>query len=180
MLNDFQVPGFDLQVDASIKIESESLAGQTSSTDRAHNGIKPKSIKVNLLIRFADADELAALVRVIEAVDGDGAPSVYDIVDPMANAMNIRQVQFNDTSSFRQLPGVDAWRITFNLVEKLSIPEKQESRQEAAAPETQSADGQAVAAVSGEDDAQELTGFESILKYADDALAPEDGDGEAA
>lgn len=173
-LNDFTLRGTERIVNGVLRIETESLGGNTSATDRAQNGIKPKGLTVSLVIKFDDADHLRNLVRLAESVDSNGKLTVFDIVDDTAQAMNIRQVQFNDAFNVREMGDKKAWRVNFTLAEYLSVPEKTEQRQPVQAAETQSADGDPVAATAAEEQAgpQELTGVEKVLKWADDALAP--------
>ncbi|MFC6633521.1 DNA-binding protein [Microbulbifer taiwanensis] len=174
-LNDFILRGSERVVHGRLRIETESLGGNTSASDRANNGIKPKALVVSLVIKFDAAEHLRELVRVVEAVDGNGKLVVYDILDDTAQAMGVRQVQFSDDFNVRQMPGQSAWRINFTLQEYLSVPEKIEQRAQAQESETQSADGQQVVdADSGEEQSQsqEYTGVEKVLKWADDALAP--------
>lgn len=175
-LNNFTVPGTEQKVTAALRIETESLGGNTSATDRAQNGIKPKSLNVSLVLPFDQGQELSELVQRVESMDADGKLTVYHIVDTTAQALNIRQVQFNETLSVRELDGKKAWQVSFTLTEYRSVPEKVEQRQQTAAAETQSAGGAAVPttppAPTADGDAS-LTGFERFLAWTDDALAPE-------
>lgn len=175
-LNDFILRGSELAVNSVLRIETESLGGNTSSSDRAKNGIKPKTLTVSLVIAFKNAEHLSALVQQVESVDTNGKLTVFDIVDDTARAMNIRQVQFNEALNVRQIPEKKAWRVNFTLSEYLSIPEKVEQRQKTQAAQQQSANGEPVATASVEDQegGESLTGFEKVLKFADDALAPDE------
>lgn len=179
-LNDFILRGSEVTINGRLMIETESLAGNTSASDRANNGIKPKAIIVSLLLKFSDREHLRELVRLAEAVDENGKLVVYDILDDTAAAMGVRQVQFSDALNVRQIPGRDGWRINFNLLEYLSIPEKTEQREQAQsgaeAPEEQTSPGEEIADSGTTEDSgpREYTGFERWLKAADDALAPEE------
>ena len=107
-----------------------------------------------------------------------GALVTYDIVEPTANAMNVRQVQFVDTFTARPIDGLRAWRVSFGLAEYRSVPEKIEQRQQTAAPQTQQAEGDTVAAADtpaapSQAAAPELTGFENVLAFLDEQLAPD-------
>ncbi|MCX2834446.1 baseplate complex protein [Microbulbifer thermotolerans] len=177
-LNDFILRGSELVVNGRLRIETESLSGNTSASDRANNGIKPKALVVSMVIKFDAADHLHELVRVAEAVDSNSKLVVYDILDDTAQAMGVRQVQFSDDFNVRQIPGQSAWRVNFTLQEYLSVPEKVEQRAQVQAPEAQTAEsegieGQTVVAEESEQQ-REYTGFERVLKWADDALAPEE------
>lgn len=177
-LNDFILRGSEQVVNGRLRIETESLGGNTSASDRANNGIKPKVLIVTLVIKFDAADHLRELVRVAEAVDSNGKLVVYDILDDTAQAMGVRQVQFSDDFNVRQIPGQNAWRVNFTLQEYLSIPEKIEQRAQVQTSEAQTAEGEEIEdqSVAAEEGGQqrEYTGFERVLKWADDALAPEE------
>lgn len=180
-LNNFVLQGTELAVNGRLTIETESLGGNTSGSDRANNGIKPKMLIVSLVIKFDQVDHLRELIRTAEATDANGKLVVYDIVDPTAQGMNIRQVQFDETLNVRDLIEKKAWRVTFTLSEYLSIPEKTEQRQQTETPEEQSAEGEQVASANTEEQGgtEELTGFEKVLKFADDALAPDEPEAQA-
>ncbi|WP_444901685.1 hypothetical protein ACJJIG_21140 [Microbulbifer sp. SSSA007] len=175
-LNDFTVRGTELAVNGVLRIETESLGGNTSSSDRAKNGIKPKTLTVSLVINMDNPDDLSELIQQAESVDENGKLTVFDIVDETARAMNIRQVQFNESVNARKIPEKTAWRVNFTLSEYLSIPEKVEQRQKTETAQQQSANGEQVAATGVEDqeEAESLTSFERVLKFADDALAPDE------
>lgn len=170
MLLDGQlVTGFRMKVTANLKIDSDDMSGQTSSTDTSHKGFKPKTLTVSLMIRYKDSDQLRALMRLAEGTAGGGQPRTYRIVNDTAEAFGIRQVQFSEGVSAREDDTLSQWIIQFTLTEKLSNPEKVESRRAASAVNAQSAPGDGVggSAASGP---QELTGFEAVLKNVDDYL----------
>ncbi|WP_342653510.1 DNA-binding protein [Pseudomonas sp. F3-2] len=170
MLLDGQlVTGFRMKVTANLKIDSDDMSGQTSSTDTSHKGFKPKTLTVSLMIRYKDSDQLRALMRLAEGTAGGGQPHTYRIVNDTAEAFGIRQVQFSEGVSAREDDTLSQWIIQFTLTEKLSNPEKVENRRAASAVNAQSAPGEGVggSAASG---AQELTGFEAVLKNVDDYL----------
>ncbi|CAD5379025.1 DNA-binding protein [Pseudomonas sp. OF001] len=176
LLDGEQVRGKGLKVTANLRIESDDLSGQTSNTDSAHKGFKPKTLTVSLLIRFADAAQLRSLMSLAEATEGGSQLKTYRIVNDTAAAFGVRQVQFSDGVSAREDDSLAAWRVQFTLAEKLSNPERVEKRRAGNAVTTQSAPGQAVAGSSAgsgaaTEPAQELTGFEATLKKLDDWLA---------
>lgn len=177
LLDGEQVRGKGLKVTANLRIESDDLSGQTSNTDSAHKGFKPKTLTVSLLIRFADAAQLRSLMSLAEATDGGGQLKTYRIVNDTAAAFGVRQVQFSDGVSAREDDSLAAWRVQFTLAEKLSNPERVEKRRVGNGVTTQSAPGQAVAGSSAvsasgaaSEPAKELTGFEATLKKLDDWL----------
>ncbi|MHC6223474.1 baseplate complex protein [Pseudomonas sp. X10] len=174
LLDGEKIRGKNLKVTGNLRIESEDMSGQTSNTDTAHKGFKPKTLTVTLLIRFADAADLRTLMRLAEATASGGQLKTYRIVNDTAAAFGMRQVQFSDGVNAREDDFLKAWRIQFTLTEKLSNPERVEKRRASNAVGTQSAPGQAVSGAGGTDGAgsaaQELTGFEATLKRLDDFL----------
>lgn len=173
LLDGEQVRGKHLKVTASLRIESDDLSGQTSGTDSAHKGFKPKTLAVSLLIAFVDSGDLRSLMRLAEATEAGGQRKTYRVVNDTASGFGIRQVEFSEGVTARQDDSLNAWRIQFTLAEKLSNPERVEGRRAAKAVTEQSAPGQSVGAPSSEADAAvgaELTGFEATLKRLDNYL----------
>ncbi|HGM5587118.1 TPA: DNA-binding protein [Pseudomonas putida] len=178
LLDGERIRGRGMKVTGDLRIESGDMSGQTSNTDTAHKGFKPKTLTVNLLIRFIDSADLRTLMRLAEATESGGQLKTYRIVNDTASSIGIRQVQFSDGVSAREDDSLRGWRIQFTLTEKLSNPERVEKRRAANAVGTQSAPGQAVSGSSsgagtGADGAtggQELSGFEATLKKLDDYL----------
>ncbi|MCY0110728.1 DNA-binding protein [Pseudomonas monsensis] len=176
LLDGEQVMGKNLKITANLRIEADDMSGQTSNTDTAHKGFKPKTLAVTLMIPFVDSAQLRTLMRLAEATAGGGQLKMYRIVNDTAAAFGIREVQFSDGVSAREADTQAAWLVQFTLSEKASNPEKVEQRRAANGVSAQSAPGQAVggsanAAGTGAD--QELSGFEKTLKKLDDYLAPQ-------
>ena len=175
LLDGEKVQGTNQKVTASLRIESDDLSGQTSNSDTAHKGFKPKTLTVSLLIRFRDESQLRDLMRLAEATESGGQLKTYRIVNDTAAAFGVRQVQFSDGVSAREDDVLCAWRIQFTLAEKLSNPERVETRRAGKAVAQQSAPGQAVATAGtgGADSTEQptaLTGFEATLKKLDSYL----------
>lgn len=179
LLDGERIRGRGMKVTGDLRIESGDMSGQTSNTDTAHKGFKPKTLVVTLLVAFVDAEHLRTLMRLAEATESGGQLKTYRIVNDTATAMGMRQVQFSDGVSAREDDTLLAWRIQFTLTEKLSNPERVEKRRAGNAVKTQSAPGQGVGGTStggsagGADDSgtgQGLTGFETTLKQLDDWL----------
>ena len=95
------------------------------------------------------------------------------MVNDTASAFGVRQVEFTDGVSAREDDTLRAWLVQFTLSEKLSNPERVETRRAGQSVTQQSAPGQSVTAPgTGEngEPGQELTGFESTLKKLDNYL----------
>lgn len=141
MLDDYTLPGFGLTVSASMEIRSEELSGETSGTDQADKGVKPKTLSVALSIRFTEESDLTKLTRLAEGKDANGEMAVYDITNGLANAMGIRQVKFSDNYSAKPASGLRKWDVSFTLKEHRSIPEMAEARQASKATVGMTSDG---------------------------------------
>ncbi len=171
LLDGQQVQGKYLKITASLRIESDDMSGQTSNTEKAHKGFKPKTLTVSLMIPFVDQSQLVDLMRLAEATAGGGQLKTYRVVNDTAAAFGIRQVQFSDGVSAREDDSLNAWRVQFTLAEKLSNPERVEGRRPGNPVKAQGGPGGAVGA--GGDSTgnpQELTGFEATLKKVDSWL----------
>jgi hypothetical protein len=174
LLDGEQIIGHRLKVTANLKIDSDDMSGQTSSTDKSHKGFKPKTLTVAMMIRYKDSAQLRTLMRLAEGTGGGGQLRTYRIVNDTAEAFGIRQVQFSDGVSAREDDTLSQWIIQFTLSEKLSNPEKVESRRAANGVNAQSAPGDGVAGASagasGSGNGPELTGFEAVLKKVDNYI----------
>lgn len=174
-LNGTKIPGHNQKVSIDLKFASEDMSGNSSSTAKAQKGDKGKTLKVQTTIRFIDADDLSLLVNLAEAKNKAGEQAVYHIVNPTANAMNMRQGFFDETLSVKENESTEDWSISFTLSEHHSVPEKKESRKAEKkvaeqAPKgtpvnSQAAGAAAPAAVT--EQAVELTPFEQKLKGLD-------------
>lgn len=131
LLNDFRVPGQQLKVAGSMELRSEDIAGETSGTDRAEKGIKPKVLRVSCIIPFADASDLRQLIQVAEAKE-NGEQVIYTITHPTANVVGVRQVVFVESFAWPEDESLQCWNVSFALQEHLSNPERLEQRQAAA------------------------------------------------
>ncbi|UUA73110.1 baseplate complex protein [Cellvibrio sp. QJXJ] len=174
MLDDYEVPNKEIKVSMSMRIESETLNGQSSGTSTSHKGFKPKVFNVSLIIPYVEPTALSALIAVAQVTNADGSLKVYDITDDLANAVKVRRVQFTEEFYVREMDRVSAWAVQFSLQDYQSVPEKAEQRQTTAAPQTQTATGNVVAAT---DDGEAVEGegeigfFERQLAKLDRALA---------
>ncbi|AIS15532.1 DNA-binding protein [Pseudomonas chlororaphis subsp. aurantiaca] len=172
LLNGQPVEGKTLKVIGNLRIEAEDMSGQTSNTETAHKGFKPKTLTVTLTIPYVNSTWLRALMRLAEATESGGQLKTYRVVNDTAEAFGMRQVQFAEGVSAREDDILACWRVQFGLTEKKSNPEKVEKRRDKKGVNAQAGTGSAVGAGgTGEDgNAQELSGFEATLKKVDDWL----------
>ncbi len=166
-LNNYTVPNKEFKISVDMEFDASSLGAQTSSTESAHKGIKPKAVSVNLLIPHVNASDLTALTSIAESTGTDGSLTTYTVTDPLCNAMNIRKVTFAKNFTVADDMSLKAWRVSFSLVEYNSVPEKAEQRTTTKTTQIQSADGVDVG-----DSSKELTGFEKILLFGDNLFKP--------
>ena len=171
LLDGQKVNGKSLKVTANLRIESGDLSGQTSNTDSSHKGFKPKTLTVSLLIPYRDRTHLMELMRLSESTVDGGQRKTYRVVNDTASAFGVRQVQFSDGVSAREDDSLRAWLVQFTLSEKLSNPERVETRRAGKGVTQQGAPGQSVTGTGESGEAgQELTGFEATLKKLDTYL----------
>lgn len=171
LLNGQEVRGQNMKITANLRIESDDLSGQTSNSEAAHKGFKPKTLAVTMTIRYREKSQLRDLMRLAQGTEAGGQRTTYRIVNDTAEGFGVRQVQFSDGVSAREDDSLFCWRVQFTLSEKLSTPERVEKRRAANAVSAQSAPGQGVSSgpgTAGEPgQAAELTGFEATLKKVD-------------
>jgi hypothetical protein len=169
LLDGHKVQGKNLKVTANLRIESGDMSGQTSNTDKAHKGFKPKTLTISLLIPFVDNSHMTDLMRLAESMGSGGQMHLYRVVNDTAEAFGIRQVEFSEGISAREDDSLRAWLVQFTLSERQSNPEKVEGRRAGNAVNAQGGPGSAVGG-EGKDsttDNPALIGFEKVLGRVD-------------
>lgn len=173
-LDDYNVPGHELQIGGGMDIRAADASGETSSTDEVDKGTKGKKLSVSLVIRFKDESDLRKLTRVAEA-KSNGSRKVYTITNLTANAMGIRQVRFAESFNVQEKEGLRAWDVSFTLKEYLSNPERVEQREQKQDPVALTNDGTTTEETRPAETAEAVeepaTGIEKLLKTIDEALA---------
>jgi hypothetical protein len=129
-LDDFKIPGKQLVVRGSVEIRTEDIAGETSGTDLVEKGIKPKVLRVSLIIPFKDQQGLRDLIRVAESKNDKGEQTIYTITERTANAAGVRQVRFVETLTWDESYTLQVWEVKFALQEYMSNPERVEKRRD--------------------------------------------------
>jgi hypothetical protein len=127
-LDDFRIPGKNLNVKGNLEIRTEDIAGETSGTDSVEKGTKPKVLRVSVSIPFKTPLDLTAMVKAAEAVSASGERKIYTITNLTANAAGIRQVRFFEQFNWEEADALRMWNVSFSLKEYLSNPERVESR----------------------------------------------------
>lgn len=127
-LDNNTINGFDCLVTGEQPLPDEDLSAQTSSTLTAEQGFKGKRLRVTLKIKFDDQSRLKALVALATAIDDVGRRKVYTISNQTADAFGIRQVRFSEQLRSQELADIQAWSISFVLLEHKSVPEKREAK----------------------------------------------------
>lgn len=159
-----------IKVSPSMEIKTADKSGQASSTTQSEEGTKAKKLQVTGLIRFRDKKDLSRLFALAEAKGSNGAAKRYRIASPVAQAINMREGVFTDSITAAEQDQQLAWAVSFTLTEQVSTAEKAQGRAPAGKPptttNTQTPDGTRPK----EDETQELTSFEKILKGIDDTL----------
>lgn len=112
----------------SVKREEKDMSGQKSSTKKADKGIKAKELNVTGLIPYNQKEWLTTLFNLAEAEDGKGEQAKYRVSAIIAEAVNMREVQFSGEVSAVDAGDKLAWKIQFQLKEVNSVAEKKESR----------------------------------------------------
>lgn len=174
LLDGHKVQGKNLKVTANLRIESGDMSGQTSNTDTAHKGFKPKTLTISLTIPFVDNSYMTDLMRLAESTASGGQMHLYRIVNDTAEAFGIRQAEFSEGISAREDDTLRAWLVQFTLSERQSNPEKVEGRRAGNAVNAVNAQGAPGSPVGtgGEvkdetTDNPALSGFEKVLGRVD-------------
>lgn len=128
MIDGKPIHGHELNVSSVLVMPKADLSGQSSATDKADLGIKPKKVTVSLSIPFSQSDWLSQIVQLSEERDENGAAVPYIIVDMLCKALNIRRVTFSDSVNIFEQGQTRAWDVSFTLSEYKSPAEVAESR----------------------------------------------------
>ncbi len=170
-LNNKKVEGHNIKVSTSLELASDDVSGQSSYTDEAETGDKPKQLSISLEIRYADMSFLSALVLMAEAKTDIGERVVYNVINNSAKAMNIRRARFAGTLQAREDDALKRWNVSFKLTEFASVPELKEARTEAKAVVDLPPSGSPVAASSTTvPTVEDLASFDKVLSFVDKAV----------
>ncbi|QCT18475.1 hypothetical protein FEM41_01875 [Jejubacter calystegiae] len=174
----------DMKITATMQFQEKDQSGQTSSTDKAEQGVKAKELRISGLIPFSKPELLTRIFELGSAMDNAGKLHVYRVANMTAQAINLREVTFSGTIDAPQQDGQMAWLVTFTLREHLSVPEKKQARAAArtgAKTQGQTGAGASTTTTSTDADAEKMTWFERrVLKPTDEALGKLTGGSDAA
>ncbi|MCM8540967.1 MAG: hypothetical protein NE328_11890 [Lentisphaeraceae bacterium] len=160
----FEIPGKNLKVQVSQSLVNKDLSGQTSGTDVATAGNKPKKISISLQIPKKSPNDLRSLSLVAEDIDQNGDRIEYNIVDETCKAVNIRKVRFDGSVTVREEDSLQAWQVSFSLQEIQSVAERKEQRLQKNEVSATSADGKVIATT------KEIKTGEQVIKYFQENL----------
>lgn len=122
----------------SVRREEKDMSGQKSSTKKSDKGVKAKELSVSGIIPYSHKEWLTQLFQLAEAENGKGEQVKYRVSASIAEAVNMREVQFSDEVSAVDAGDKLAWKIQFKLKEVNSVAEKKESRKKKPKAKTQS------------------------------------------
>jgi len=124
VLLDGQVlPGLDHRVTIAEQIERKDLSGETSASAGSHGGWKPAIVEVRCLVDMERPGELAELRRLFHRADeATGAPGVWTLTEPAAQAMGIHRVRCTDFFRVAPQGRMRVWEVSLTLIEERSMP----------------------------------------------------------
>lgn len=141
MIGNLKVPGtrglnigFGLNVQLVMPMPTRDLSGDTSLTDQADRGIKPKRIQVRFSVRESrtELDYLSRFLNLVEARDVSGNAAQYAVVHPLVQAARIRKMRFCGHLQVNENQHRNQYDVTATLAEVRSVPEKLEAKRKAA------------------------------------------------
>lgn len=118
----------NILMSVSVKREEKDMSGQKSSTKKSDKGVKAKELNVTGFIPYSQKEWLTKLFNFAESEDGKGEQSKYRVSCTVAEAVNMREVQFSGEVSATEQSGQLGWAISFTLREVNSVAEKKEQR----------------------------------------------------
>lgn len=176
-LDDQVISGYGLKITAELALPSEDLSGTGSSSLTAENGTKPKRLRCTLNVKYDTPEQLQAINLLAEGKQSSGQRKVYTIINQTAEAFNIRQVRFTERLTAQELDDVEAWAVSFVLLEYQSVAERVEAKTAPSTAETNSEipELDAIDESGQVAETEEMGWFErNIVKPMDSALAEED------
>lgn len=120
----------NIMMSVSVKREEKDMSGQKSSTKKSDKGVKAKELNVTGFIPYARKEWLTDLFNLAESEDGKGEQSKYRVSCTIAEAVNMREVQFSGEVTASEQSGQLGWAISFTLREVNSVAEKKDQRKQ--------------------------------------------------
>lgn len=120
----------NILMSVSVKREEKDMSGQKSSTKKSDKGVKAKELNVTGFIPYARREWLIDLFNLAESEDGKGEQSKYRVSCTIAEAVNMREVQFSGEVTAAEQSGQLGWAISFTLREVNSVAEKKDQRKQ--------------------------------------------------
>ena len=120
----------NILMSVSVKREEKDMSGQKSSTKKSDKGVKAKELNVTGFIPYARREWLTDLFNLAESEDGKGEQSKYRVSCTIAEAVNMREVQFSGEVTAAEQSGQLGWAISFTLREVNSVAEKKDQRKQ--------------------------------------------------
>jgi len=175
-LNDYDMPTDELNVTGDLGINDKSVGGNSSSTESVNSGFDPINLNCSLLVTFEDVKVLQKIMELARSVDEDGKQTVYDIVEPTAQAMGVNKVYFSSKVTVREKANhSEAWIISFTLREKRSVAERKDERlNEQAATSPAPATGTTATTTQSPETEPQLTEIEKVLSKVEEWLKPDE------
>lgn len=174
-LNNKMVNGKEMNISIKLPFKDSDLSGQGSGTETAETGTKAKEMTVSLVVPFEYPQWLTEITEFAEAIDKTtGRRLVYRIGNEAADAMKFYQACFSGELNVIELTDPLAWKVSFSMREKLSVPERKQQRDELSPAQQQSLGGDTNSEEAEENDNippnANLSGFERTLAYMDSKL----------
>ena len=120
----------NIMMSVSVKREEKDMSGQKSSTKKSDKGVKAKELNVTGFMPYARKELLTDLFNLAESEDGKGEQSKYRVSCTIAEAVNMREVQFSGEVTAAEQSGQLGWAISFTLREVNSVAEKKDQRKQ--------------------------------------------------
>lgn len=173
ILNDTEVLGHGLNISAVFDLSAKDISGESSRSEEAETGDKPKSMSVRMEILYKNAVQLKTLVELAGAKNEQQQRVIYNILNSTAEAMSIRQVRFSGPLRVREDFSREKWHVSFKFSEVLTVPELIAIGDAVNNPQTaeeQAAAGEPVVPVIAGPD---FSDFEKVLNWIEEQITPE-------
>jgi hypothetical protein len=111
-----------------MELKDQDMSGQSSSTDKAEQGDKGKTLSFTGTIAFKNVAVLTRLYQLASAKDDNDNRAAYRIGNDTARSLKIRDGKFTGSISAMEHNSLLAWNVSFELREHNGVAEQKENR----------------------------------------------------
>lgn len=118
----------NMTISVSMELKDQDMSGQSSSTDKAEQGDKGKTLSFVGTIAFNNPALLTKLYDFASAKDEHDNRMVYRLGNDLAKSLKIREGKFTGNINASEHGSLLAWNVSFEIREYNGVAEQKELR----------------------------------------------------